>query len=238
MSHYGKPELIQKLREVAEKFSKEYTKKVDKEYSKYKAHRKTWSYIKSVTEKKVLPGITNIPQTKYVQVPYSEKYLKEQGTVGDAEYLYLAVDKKLDYRSRNIDEFDGKTFTEYKNDIYINDMSLVWGGAFRTENNLLYGSKDWGHSGHNKGDDVDISVNKLEWNCKGEEFKKQRLILEKVLEEVFGSDKVLYHGKGINKHWHCTIRTNASYSKKLRIEAGVSKEKVQSYLTASKNKKE
>lgn len=84
--------------------------------------------------------------------------------------------------------------------IYINDMSLIWGGDFRLENNLAYGDK--GHSSHKKGEDVDISITQLSNNCSGTKLVVLTVELERILDEVFGKNKVWYENI---YHWHCTI---------------------------------
>jgi len=122
---------------------------------------------------------------------------------------------------KDVDSLAGRMIEEQEMKIYINDMSLPWGGDFRIGNNLLYEDINSGHSSHDRGEDVDVSFNKLKYNYGGNEnadgLAKQRLKLQELLVEVFGEANVDFHGSGDNRHWHCSLkvqRNRRRYAKK------------------------
>jgi len=117
--------------------------------------------------------------------------------------------------STTVASLAGKDIEEQEMKIYINDMSLPSGGDFRIGNNLLYEDINSGHSSHDRGEDVDVSVNQLINNCKGKEMRDMAIKLEKILEAVFGKDKIWYEGKD---HWHCTISNKSFNKRKYRDE--------------------
>lgn len=240
VSHYGKPELIRKLREVAAKFTKLYQKTATRKASYNKKYRSKYGFIKSYANSQLYTKQSHQFESPYLDFPgASVAFTPGENPVFETLFESLGYKrKKLSEEERSIKYYvtrdfsplkkqpdDEQTFKEFKHNIYVNDMSLIWGGAFKTGNNT-----SGGHSEHDTGEDVDISFNWLSFNCSGKELIKQRLRLESMLDDVFGVNKVWYHGERSNIHWHCTINSDKNFKKtKYREKKGVAKEKIESY---------
>ncbi len=82
--------------------------------------------------------------------------------------------------------------------VWINDMSLPWGGSFKTKQNLT-----GGHNGHKTGDNADISFNNLK-------SKQQRVELDRIIQQVFANEHYQFHGGVGNRHWHVSIAANSA----------------------------
>ena len=87
--------------------------------------------------------------------------------------------------------------------IWINDMSLPWGGTFRTGNK----ASSSGHNSHKTGRQVDISFRNMTSVDPGNPVveKMQRIDLDIIIRSVFGNANVLFHSAPIYWHWHCSL---------------------------------
>lgn len=104
--------------------------------------------------------------------------------------------------------------------VWINDMSLPWGGAFKTKQNLT-----GGHNGHKSGDNADISFNNLK-------SKQQRVELDRIIQQVFANEHYQFHGGVGNRHWHVSIAAHSA--KNLPMIEGF----VEYYISSKRQKKE
>ncbi|MCE5272008.1 penicillin-insensitive murein endopeptidase [bacterium] len=199
-SHYGKQALLDKLYEVSRRFTHSYPAKVWKSAKAVRGDRKNMSW-----------NMEGLPFSLKPYIP------------GEMRTFYeIKQPQVINYTdSTTVASLAGKDIEEQEMKIYINDMSLPSGGDFRIGNSILYEDIQSGHSSHDKGEDVDVSFNKLKYNFGGNEnadgLEEQRLKLQELLIEVFGENYVDFHGSSDNRHWHCSLkvqRNKRRYTKK------------------------